>query len=583
MTKNIDLYYNSTKGILLSEDMLSYGVFLLPINKYQLFSRNFSFDISNQKINFEDNSIKFQSVETWDRTSNPLPIEFIGNNAIYDLNENIVTVKGIQEIDIASTSIIMNNEDLHIMQEGSIKEITNVSIKIDSSHIFHPATIKILSKNEFEGVGTYTYTNPINHSFNLLFDKFLFNEEYTKEETLITLEAISTIDTSYIELTKDLVFSGQAIIAKGRKAIHFDGAIRLNIGDELDYPWVSYSNKINGTIENNIYIDDRLKELETGEQIALGITIDQYSRELNGFFMEYKEEFTEDIPILIPKGYLLYDEQENLYTIKSKNKNGNFFIHNPETKEITFKDNMNLLDPKNVYNFKSIGKGNYNLTNNIFKSNTTISFNPLLNKKNNHLMENDFKNSLENNESLQSMIDNDLNRYNLLFGLDKSSTNTEDILESSSSLLERLKDLLIIEDIDIEWSSEYQSFYNTGRATIKYMFSRFHNLDLDAYIELPKHDNTDIIHMLFILPSEEWYYIGIENNIINFSSSNADFNKNLKRSSRLVPIDEVANFADNFRNIYLGIDELIYLKDPNVSSDTDYEEDISDDIWDEEF
>ena len=583
MTKNIDLYYNSDKDILLSEDMLSHGIFLLPINKYQLFSRNFSFDISNQKINFEDNSIKFQSVETWNRTSNPLPIEFTGNNVIYDLNENIVTVKGIQEIDIASASIIMNNEDLHIMQEGSIKELTNVSIKIDSSHIFHPATIKILSKNEFEGFGTYTYINPINHSFTIQFDEFLFNEESAKEETLITLEAISTIDTSYIELTKDLLFSGQAIIAKGRKAIHFDGAIRLNIGNELDYPWVSYTNKINDAIENSIYIDDRLKELETGEQIALGITIDQYNRELNGYFMEYKEEFIEDIPILIPKGYLLYDERENFYTIKSKNKNGNFFIYNPKTKEIAFKDNMRLLDIENIYNFKSIGEGSYNLTNNIFKSNTIISLNPLLNKKNNHLMENDFKNSLENNETLQSMIDNNLDRYNLLFDLDKSSTNTEDILGSSSSLLERLKDLLIIEDVDIEWSSEYQSFYNAGRATIKYMFGRFHNLVIDAYIELPKHDNTDIIHMLFILPSEEWYYISIKKNNIIFSSSNANFNKNLKRSSRLVSIDEVADFADNFRHIYLGIDELIYLKDPSVSSDTDYEEDILDDIWDEEF
>ena len=92
-----------------------------------------------------------------------------------DLNEKVLTLNGVNELQISDAYIIPNLETVSIREDFAIDELLMSELILDTLNEFHKfvdANIKVESKNKFVGKGIYEYINFNEDTFKIPFSEF---------------------------------------------------------------------------------------------------------------------------------------------------------------------------------------------------------------------------------------------------------------------------------------------------------------------------------------------------------------------------------------------------------------------------
>ena len=89
-------------------------------------------------------------------------LAFMATEAVYDINSLELTVRGIPYIIVADAKITPENNEVLILENSKIGQLTNTTIILDTLNGYHRLTegvIDIKSRNEFSGYATYQFVN----------------------------------------------------------------------------------------------------------------------------------------------------------------------------------------------------------------------------------------------------------------------------------------------------------------------------------------------------------------------------------------------------------------------------------------
>lgn len=483
-------------------------------------------------------------------------LEFDGTDAIYDLNEDTLTVRGVTSIAVANVSIIPNGQTVTIRKGAEMDSLTNATIVMNRFSKYHKiteATLNILSRSKFEGRGTYTYVN--DGGENYLLDMTIGERDIvnvTKNSSVATAkgrkgrnkEDASDVNYSGVEGGFRITAHGQisdeekfiiqpGIQYGGEVAIQdhvpypiFKGKAKLAINRE-DNSWFKFQN--DDTTKVQIYVEG----LEDGESNAIlqtGLYLSQF-KQVYAPFVQYKREWGGGQPLFKGTGILRYQPDLQGYYAATEAKldgttlKGNRVFYSFENDSVGIEGEINLLNPSNDYTFKSSAIGGVHLKKENYEFTSSIVFDFQasggLKKITSEAFEADAYQDLikQPKEVLQQKLAPFLTDRDL-----------EKIEGESDRAFDFIKGGIVFSDVTFKWSPQYKAFYSDGGVLgLSSIFKEEIESYVEGVIEIPMGDNRQTAHILLKTKSGKKFYFGISKDEIKTFADNGDYMEALKK------------------------------------------------------
>jgi len=138
---------------------------------------------------------------------------------------------------------------------------------------------------------------------------------------------------------------------------------------------------------------------------------------------------------------------------------------------------------------------------------------------------------------------------------------------SLASVSSDLANSLVISNVNMKWSPVYNSWYSVGNLGVANILETEINGKLEGFLEIRKLEGEEEFHLFLKASPTTYYYFGyVENRLYTFSS-NAQFNSEINKHSKIfksgigeyafasTDMEYMLEFIDRFRNDYMDISE----------------------------
>ncbi|ANQ50280.1 hypothetical protein MY04_2912 [Flammeovirga sp. MY04] len=521
-----------------------------------------------------------------------------GDSAYYDLVDNKLNIINVDYIDISNIRVILDsaNQTVHIKQNAEIENLENATMilgkysELDDKHRIFNASVKLLSSKKLEGSGDYLYRNNLGEEKIIKIDRVVEKEYYSNTAQENTLEARAygkiSVDDPLMFLG-GLEYYGKIGLTESKSAARFkDGNVRLAMGGD-ENKWFSYESRnddINGEEDTiaHVIIDNTIKSSDENLPLITGLYFDNLNYAINNSFIERPDDYRADNirKLFEIEGRLTFDSndgtsQTGVYHIKPEYYYkgmeedevlapflGNFMSYSPEEKKVEFKGKFEFIakDDKakiNVLKAGVDGSAYHGLSETTLNASFAIGgVKPSSNVSAN------MKNFLASNaENATKVIPEDYD----IEGLGELNHQITSLFDPSQvkgylqgkSITNLLSNYIVILDNEMEWSSDYASFYSTSdNMKVLSAFGEYINTNISGFIEIPKEENRDeggeesddVVNMFLEGPTGTWYYIRLQNEEMSIFSSNKEFNTFLEKQKgvTLSTPDQTSAFLDRF-------------------------------------
>jgi len=337
----------------------------LPSNLFSTTLNQFQFDMKSKEV-------KFQKLETqktdqaYFKSDNPVQeeLQFTSSNATYNLNNLNLKAENVPFLLIGDAEVTTPNKELTIKKDGEIGAIKDAIIVCSDKNKFHTINhclVTIFSKNRLTGYGDYTYTDKNKNNYNIFFNDIHTNE--FKE----TVAKGNIADTSKFYLAPAIDYQGSVTLYSTVKNLYFNGYLKPEhpFNARLGTQWV----KMQDTVDpQNVLFDlqhpigmDK-KDLFCGNFFSL-----DSSKAYDLFYGKKKNP--KDIAILNVDGYMVYDEKNEAFVVKERNK----LFPNKDDDTAYIGSNSAIVD-KNRGTFYTEGNYNFNTNYKVFNYQTAGSY-----------------------------------------------------------------------------------------------------------------------------------------------------------------------------------------------------------------
>jgi len=493
-------------------------------------------------------------------------------------------ILGVEKMNISGAIIYPQSEKVIVRENAELDELRNAKIEMDDYHTLYEANLKVSSSSGFDGEASYDYKNNVDQVFPLSFKGFNQKEEILPDSTttymLSTNAEISEEDKFFIQ--KDMQFKGTATIYSKKKNLGFDGYIKPNIKGAVRIEnWMRYQTDGN---EDMILISlDSLKN-EEEELLSNGIFFSGIEDDLY-YKMVSPKELPQDRLIFDASGYLNYNSDEGIMRIGAKDRingksnKGNLMTYDEKKSIITFDGVYNMANIEDSANVKFMvsGKQDFNTRNTTYevKALSKLSFNIpdfVYNQIAFKLSDiADIKGIKGEGEKIDGL-------YRRGIKLIDDSLTIEDISSTGLPLYlthRIFQEGFLFSDITLKWSSDYNTWHNTGETVI----ANIGNTEIDAkfttYLEVINWADGDVINLYIEAGGgsvKNWYYFSYkeQENSLTIVSSEKEINDTFYTKKRKAPkkgqmmyilgteLDK-DSYVDKFKTNYLGytLDQLL--------------------------
>ncbi len=539
-------------------------------------------------------------------------LAFNAEEAVYDINTYELDIKGIPYIIVADAKITPANGETTILENSELTPFENATVVIDTLNGYHrlfDAEIKILSRNKFEGYGTYELVTAELDTFNIEFSSFELQDVKIdkKEKRLMTVSGGEIRDSDKVEISSGFLYRGSVRMYAYKKPLELNGMVKLllkSFGTDYD-KWVLYE-RTDASV-NEVVIDFDNSRYEEGDELIAGLHYD-IRGDIYPTFISDKKDYG-DHDLFTPSGELRFDVDNQFYIIETPSKTagesyvGSTFIYDDNTQDVIFEGPFNFshATEKGFY-IASTVLGSGNAQDHRYEMDAMIAIDYEIPLSITDIMTYDLIDLIERLGSSVAHDNSIQLMYNLanMIGEEATREYEEKGLKTYIPLNETSEELnktLVFSNLHLKWDNDNRVWYNTTKLGLSNVRGTDINASMTGFMELSQNSTgLDVIN-IFLQPAPgTWYFFGYEDHHLFMLSSNANFNAEVESKSNngtakpgdlvilTAEINEVLSFINNYRSNHMGIDEPYNLELPddvqledNENFDTIEEEEEEDD------
>ena len=396
-----------------------------------------------------------------------------------------------------------------------------------------------------------------------------------KGNQIFTVSTGEISENDNIFIMPGTLYKGDVTLFANRRILQMDGFIKLDLKSMPDNDsWLAHSSD---SEVQDLVINVSEAVSETGQPLTSGINIDQDSGELYGTFIGEKKS-PGDHEVFNARGLFTYDSVNSEYKVIDPNKvkgdsfSGNIYAYNDNTTDIRFEGRMNLLYPKTKIKNRISGKGIGNLKEKTIAMNSFQSYEFDLPAKAMEAMANNVGDIISRVGAPPANTDQSALLYKLADAVgekeaqDYRRRSTTEFI-SLASVSPDLARSLVISNVNMKWSPVYNSWYSVGSIGVSNILESEVNGKLEGFLEIRKLEGDEEIHLFLKASPTTYYYFGyVENRLYTFSS-NAQFNSEIQKNSKVfksgigeyafasTDMEYMLEFIDRFRKEYMDITE----------------------------
>lgn len=510
-------------------------------------------------------------------------LTFKATGALYDIEKKSLVVSGVPGIYTADVKIIPDKGNVEIESNGRLKELTNARIEIDtlnSSHRLRDASIRITSRNHFEGSATYEFITARQDTFPIKMENFELLEvpaaasaakgrkatEVNEPIRYYTTAKASVGQDNELTLSPKMQFKGDISLIAYEPSLRLDGFIRpmIKARPGLESSWITYKEAPGDTI--TIKVDENLKN-EIEEPMFAGLHFNALG-DLYPTFMSLKET-PRDHDIYTAKGRMLFDEEEKVFRILPAAGDDGLV---DESKIMTFDDqsgDMSLngklkLIPSDW--LTAAGKADVQVDSIKVDLNTILLFKlpglaPLLPDISAKIVQTNLDE--QNSDAAEPEFERLTSKISTLIGNRLADEYFKKIAAEYKPLFEAspvFASEIVLSNIDMKWSQKHHAYYSNGRIGLANLGRNDINAEVDGMLEIRRGEMGDEFSLYLEVSSDVWYFFDFRQGELGLVSSQYEFNDKIMTASGnnkskdfpIFPVDmqEKTMFVDRFSDLY---------------------------------
>lgn len=505
---------------------------------------------------------------------------FNATEAVYDITQLTLNIKGIPFIKVADGLIIPNENKVFIQENAVMQTLEKAKVVLDTVHEHHhlfDGKIDIRSRLKFEGVATYQYVNLASDTLPIKFTEFKLQEGDKKKEASYTVSTGIVEEDANLRIGPRIFFKGKVTMYAPKKYLSFDGYVKLDLKGELkNSQWLKYYNPGDSSA---VVISLENAHADNGSPLSTGIQLSVTDNSLYTTFTSEKQS-PSDQSIIEASGFLDYKGEANEFSVASGEKlkdvmkQGNRVIYNDSESILKVEGNFNLLKPDKNIELIATGTGNGDLKRNVFNFNLLTAFNFKMHANIYMALGKSIKQIVQYTEDTSGVEVSEKREASMHYkimevagpsGVEKYKMNKVLSKGSLSSLSSSFANGIVFSDVNLQWSKEQKAFYSQGPIYISNVQKEDISKPTTGFIEIQKTANKDIV-TIYLEPMEgAWYYLSYEDNRLAVLAANEDVNKVIDeksdgeksdRSKYFVVkagSDEKVKFLTEFKHKYLGL------------------------------
>lgn len=504
---------------------------------------------------------------------------FSATGAVYDIEKLELQISGVPYMYVADAKIIPDSNRVFIRENAEIEKFTNARIILDTLNEYHNlynGKIKVTARHAFEGEAVYQYVNANKDTFEIKFQDFLLvRDKKLKGNQIFTVSTGEIHENDNIFIMPGTLYKGDVTLFANRRILQMDGFIKLDLksmpGNDS---WLAHSSD---SEVQDLVINVSEAISETGQPLTSGINIDPDTGDLYGTFISEKKS-PGDHEVFNARGLFLYDSVNSEYKVIDLNKvkgnsfAGNIYAYNDNSTDIRFEGKLNLLYPKTRIKSRISGKGKGNLKEKTIAMNSFQAYEFDLPMRAMEAMAGNIGDIVARVGAPPANTDQSALLYKLADAVGEKEAqeyrrrSTSEFI-SLASVSSDLANSLVISNVNMKWSPVYNSWYSVGNLGVANILETEINGKLEGFLEIRKLEGEEEFHLFLKASPTTYYYFGyVENRLYTFSS-NAQFNSEINKHSKVfksgigeyafvsTDIEYMLKFIDRFRNDYMDISE----------------------------
>ncbi len=468
-------------------------------------------------------------------------LHFNASEAVYDVNKQTLTVKGIPILKIADSEIYPDSGKMVILENANIQRLKNAVIKVDTINAYHNLTkgdIKIISRFEYQGSAMYQYANANGDTLPIHFDAFeqidkrvIKNRKPGEPRYVYTKSGGNITPEEPLRLSPGIVFKGKVTMIADKPNLIFDGQVALNTKQQADRVWFEYKN----TGENrDLSVNIQKAQDSTGRKFLTGLFYDDSSAKLYSRFIAPKVN-SFDQEIMTVTGNLKFITETKEFKIASperldeKTIEGGLFVYNDSLSNVQYEGKFDLIGTKNQdKNFKvtAAGLGRANLDTGIYYFNNLLILEPNIPSAAIKEIESVLvkfakesgggENPFENRQDVVNKIAQ-LEGERMAKMFEKASENK---VVPIHTIIPSLGKGWLIPEIQMNFSPKEQAYYSVGDIGFASLNLTPVNMRIKGNIEIKKLPNGNQVSVYLEFDPDIWVYFRFdENKHLGFASS----------------------------------------------------------------
>jgi hypothetical protein len=570
MSYDANLEYHTKAGTVKfdlpkSNSLVDTASLYLPYSSYKTSISTAVLDIAKKQVNMSGSvaSSVFTSL-----VPEQEGLSFNASGAMYDLSSMALNISGVPHIDVVDSRLIPAKGAVLIKKDGNMEKFENATLQVDSVnayHILRKANIKVISKNNYQGDGIYTFTNAKGDSSVIKFSTIdILQNTATaagSKAPFYTLARANVQEKDKFMVTPKLQYRGEISFKAGDKALILEGAVRPFIEKRKDLNnWLSYKGK--NQDGQFVALTKQQLQNETGETLFAGW---HYNGSLYTSFLSAKAN-PDDQDLFLSKGELNEDAQTGHMMVNSDADPNHKFMYDDKKNQIflegRFKlfaknDNINIggsariLPDSGKYTLNTIVALNFSMpvdiqkamASKISKANLDATEKPLPAEANKERLIQKVAQLLGSNAAASYRT--------------KSEFGYQPLHTASTALVNGL----VLSDVDLLWDQNLMTFHSLGSIGVANIGINDINAQMPAYFEIHKNTDAQDDLALYIEANESlWYFLSYRDNKLGMLSSDPTLNATIalneikKEGTKYAfgPVDilEKEIFVENFRKNY---------------------------------
>jgi len=560
LTDNINAHISYTQRMGWFHANEGYSLVEFPDNRYISYLDQFVWDMQKKELAMgsakEPVEVDYTDEDTEPEGPRFLSVHpkqdslsFIAPLAYYDYKNNFIKAKGVKFIEVADSRIYPDEGNLVVEPDARITPLENARLRTDTLrkfHTIHSATLNILGKKYFDGMGNYDYVDE-NNEVQLIHFK-----EIKVDSSLQTVASGEIYESANFKLSPVYRFQGKAFLASRDSLLTYKGGVKIEHNCEnMEPDWLYFQSKISPL---NIFIpvSDQPVNIERNK-IYTGVSVHYDSIHVYPSFFTARKSYS-DKPIVNSSGFLYFDKENQLYKIGSKEKIDSFhFAKNylslfREECKIYGEGNIDLGQDLGQVKLQSYGSVRHDIAANETVLDLILSVDFFMNSSMIELMgkEIDSTPNLEpvnlNNPLIKKYQD-----YTL--GKEDAQKFRDDIglFGEVKNLPSKVKHTIVFNELKLIWNNESNSYLSTGKIGIASIDDIQINKKVNGLIELELRRSGDNFDIYLDMGNRLYYYFGYTRSVMQTLSSNGRY------------VETIMNMKAKDRKQKIGRNEVSYI------------------------